>query len=791
MSSQLKLITVLFSISISLFAQVSNTITSVNFGELKTGNSVDVTAELVNPLSIVNIQIVYKSFQDIDYKVRDMELIGNFASYKIDGEDISAPLLSYYLVIRLNSGTQETYPQGIPDFAKPVDLAIKDRTEKDREILILSPTEGETLPLDELFISVSLVRVPEIVDVANSKIILNGEDITSKVTFSGDLLLFYPDNFPGTVKTGSQKMEIKTYDKEGNLYHSTSRKFSAVGIGGIPDRSRKYKYSGSVVGEVRNEYFNTESTLYNNIGLTLSGEMDAWRIRGYGYLTSEENTSLQPQNRYSLTLSNNWLYFRGGDSYPRYTNLLLNGKRVRGVDAKLDYDEFSLQGSYGQIRRSVEGILLETYSSDNTPLVSNVIRIDSSKYGDPYGRVEFGLYERDLLSGRLAFGSSNDILVGLSFLHSKDDVQSIDFGLKPRENLVAGIDLGMSFDNRSIVFKGEAAMSVLNSDITTGSFTDEQIDSIYSSEGIQGGDSETFKQLSNTFGSIMTVNQFIEPLNFTELSSLATEGTIELNYYSNRLRGSYIYRGSQFISFGQEYTRTDVQGFNINDRIHLAKNQLMVTLGYENLHDNLQKTKLYTTTFQTFRISASLSLLANAPYLTIGYIRNENSNGVEPEDTLRINVDDVTNRFSANIGYDFNLKVRHNTTLGFMASQRVDDGHYRSDADYMSTSFTFNSFWTGNFLTFLNIIYYNSEIALVKYTYLTISAGGKYRLLDNNLELSLFYSPSFGDFERQSVDFITSYQLIQNLWLRLQMRYYKMSQGYNNSVAGLTVRYNF
>jgi len=131
MSSQFKLITVFLFISASLFAQVSNTITSVTFGELKTGNSVEVTADIVNPLSVVNIQIVYKSFQDIDYKVRDMEVIGNTASYKIDGQDISAPLLSYYLVIRLNNGGQETYPQGIPDFAKPIDLTIKDRTEKD------------------------------------------------------------------------------------------------------------------------------------------------------------------------------------------------------------------------------------------------------------------------------------------------------------------------------------------------------------------------------------------------------------------------------------------------------------------------------------------------------------------------------------------------------------------------------------------------------------------------------------------------------------------------------------
>ncbi len=116
--------------------------------------------------------------------------------------------------------------------------------------------------------------------------------------------------------------------------------------------------------------------------------------------------------------------------------------------------------------------------------------------------------------------------------------------------------------------------------------------------------------------------------------------------------------------------------------------------------------------------------MANAPYLIVGYIRNENSNGVKQEDTLRINVDDVTNRFSANIGYDFDLKVRHNTSLGFMASQRADNGYYRSDADYMSTSFTLNSFWANNFHTFLNAIYYNSEIALVKYSYVTLSVGG-------------------------------------------------------------------
>ncbi len=775
----------------SIFAQVGNSISSVSIGELKTGNSVEVVAELVNPLSISSLQIVYKSFQDTDFKVREMEVIGNRALYKIPGNDVSAPLLSYYLEIKLNTGERETYPLGIPEIARPIDLTISDRSEKDREILFLSPAEGETFTIEDLFISVSLVKVPETVDVSKTKIILNGEDISSLITFAGDLLLFYPDNFPGTVEGGNQNLEIEVYNHDGTLYHKVSREFISLDADEAFSLGREFRYSGSAIGEIRNEYFNQSSTLYNNIGLTLIGQYKNWSVKGYGYLTSEENPDLQPQNRYSLTISSDWLNLRGGDSYPRYTNLLLNGKRIRGIDALVDFSGVSLQSSYGQTRRSIEGDLLETYSRDNTPLISNVILIDSSKYGNPYGRVRFGAYERDLLAGRLAFGDENNVLAGISFLHSKDDVNSIDFGLKPQENLVAGLDLAMNFDNRSIVIKGEAAFSALNSDISSGSFSDEQIDSIFSYEGGNSSDAETLKQINSAIGSIFTVNQYIEPLNFTELSSLATEGTIELNYFSNNLAASYIYRGNQFVSFGQEYTRTDVQGININDRIRFANDQLFLTLGYENLHDNLQGTKLYTTRFQTFRFAASLFLKSDAPNFTFGYIRNDNSNGVDPSDSLRLSVDDVTNRVTFNVGYDFNLKVRHNTNLSLMASQRDDNGLYRSDANYLSTSFSLNSYWSRNFLTTLSAIYYDSEISLVKYSYVTFTLGGKYKMLQDNLEFSLYYNPSYGDFKRHSVDFITSYQLIKNMWLRLQMRYYKIAEGYNNSIAGLSVRYNF
>ncbi len=776
-----------------IIAQASNTVSSISFGEIKDGNPVDVTVSLINSLSISRVQIIYKSFQETDYRVREMEILGDIAVYQIAGEDVSAPIISYYLIIEMKDGGRETYPLGIPEAAQPIDLTVLSKSEKDKEILILSPSSNETLSLNDLFISISMVKASDNVDISKTKIILNGEDVTSNVLFAGELLLYYPQNFEGSLESGDQSLEVEVYDNDGTLYHSIKRNFVAVDAATAIDLGSGFRYSGNVAGEVRNELFDDRNTLYNNLALTLNAGNDNWKFKGYGYITSEENANVQPQNRYSVSVSSNWLNIRGGDSYPRYNNLLLNGKRVRGVDGKIDYGILHLQGSYGQVRREVKGSLIETYSEDNAPLHTNVIRIDSAKYGNPFGKVDFGIYSRNLLSGRIGLGSKNGFEFGVSFLHSKDDVNSVEFGVKPEENLVASTDLRWAIDDQRIIIKGLTAVSIINSDITSGTYSDEQIDSIFASGNDIGSDVENFKNLKNMISPFFTVNQFVEPLNFTELSSLAAEGSLELNYFNNNLKGSYIYRGNQFNSFGQEYTRTDVAGLNITDRFRTLSNQLFFTVGYENLNDNLQGTKTTTTNFQTLRASVSLFMRADVPNITLGYTRNKNKNGIEPADTLNraLSVNDITDRYSLNFGYDFNFSVRHNSSLSFSTSNREDESFYNNDSKYFSTAFTINSYWTKALVSNFSVIYYNSEISTIQYKYVTIMAGGRYRLLNDDLELSLNYSPSFGDFNRHAVDLVASYQVIDNLWLRAQMRYYNMPDSGTNTITGVTLRYNF
>lgn len=777
-----------------IYSQASNTISSISFGEIKDGNPVDVRVSLINSLSISRVQIVYKSFQETDFRVREMEILGDIAIYQIAGEDISAPILSYYLIIEMKDGKRETYPFGVPDVAQPIDLTVLSKSEKDKEVLILSPNSNETISLNELFISISLVKAPDNVDVSKTKIILTGEDITPNVLFAGELLLYYPQNFEGSLSTGKQSLEVKIYDKDGSLYHSIKRDFFAIDAAMAMDLGSGFRYKGKVAGEVRSETFsNRESVLYNNLALTLNAENDDWKFKGYGYVTSEENGDVQPQNRYAISVSSDWLNLRGGDSYPRYNNLLLNGKRVRGVDGRIEYGIFNLQGSYGQVRREVEGELIETLSVD-TLLQSNVIRINSTKYGEPFGMVEFGLHSRDLLSGRIGLGTKSGFEFGVSFLHAKDDVNSVEFGVKPQENLVASADLRFALDDQRIIIKGLSAVSVINSDITSGTYSDEQIDSIFTSGDEFGGDIDNFKNINDKLSPFFTVNQFLEPLNPEELSSLAAEGSIELNYYKNNLKGSYIYRGDQFKSFGQEYTRTDVAGLNVTDRFTTLSNQLFFTIGYENLNDNLQSTKVTTTTFKTLRASVSLFMRSDVPNITFGYIRNQNENDIEVTDSLNkfLSVNDNTNRYSLNLGYDFNFtNVRHNSSLSLMTSNREDESFFNNDSKYLSVSLNLNSYWTRALVSNFNLIYYDSEISSEKYNYVTIMLGGRYRMLNDELELSLNYSPSFGDFNRHAIDLVASYQVIRDIWLRVQMRYYNMPDRGTNTISGVVVRYNF
>ncbi len=774
----------------SVFAQFSNYISTVETNEALDGRAVSLTANLIQSTNVSKIILAYRNFGETEYTESELTIAGLSAKGIIPAEHVKIPFVEYFFTIVFFDGTYETFPENIFADGLPLQLVVKESRSIDSGILILSPENGEVLTEDELLISVSLIHTDDLVSNSSTKILIDGVDISSDVFFADDLLLFSAANFPGTVSIGDHLLTVETYDNKGNKYGIESIEFSIKSSRILSSSENNFTYNFDFKGESRNERFNSNSTWFNNIMGNFLGRLNDWKFKSRLYVTSEEKSYLQPQNRYYASVESDWLKLELGDNFPRYSKLVLDGKRVRGVSGGLYLGFFNLESSYGQLTRSNEGSIIEKFTNSDT-LGTNIISIDPVKHGADLASVNFGKYQRDLLVVRPSFGSGEEFQLGFTYLHSKDDQKSIEFGKSPQENLLFGTDLLTTADDKRIILTADAAINITNQDISTGTLSDSEIDSLDLS--LFSVDPEDLKNIKNILGNFITVNQFLNPLNPHKFSSFAAEAALELNYFNNSLKATYLYRGNDFRSFGQSFLRTDVRGFNIVDRLKLVQNKLFVSVTFERLEDNLQDTKIATTTYQTLNTSISYYPRTDLPNITVGYSRYENFNGM---DTRKISngiyaVDEGTDKYIIQLSYNIEGAIRHNVYLSMVASDREDYTNKNSDGHNLSTSLMLNSNWSSKFISFFNITYYNSDYSDIIYKYTTLSFGGKYRAIPQKLELSLNVSPSFGDFERQAFDFIATYYALKNLSIVMQARVFRIPDSSTNSIIGLTTQWNF
>jgi len=764
------------------YSQVSDYISNVEISNAKEGEPLVINANITQPSAISKIDFVYRAFGQSEFNVQEMSLVGANASTSVSAEGIHPPYVEYFFRIFLNNGKSEVYPIGAPKSAAALRVDIKPVSEKDKQIIILSPQKGEITNLSDLLITVSLLRLPTTVDKKATKIFIDGRDVTSLVLFSDDLLILRPDNLEIPIKKRNHLLKINIYKKDGKLYHSVTTQFGVIVDAGSSAYENRFIYGMDIDAESRNERFNGIDTWYNNVALNVNGTYNDWKFKGRAYVTSEEEATRQAQNRFYARISNSWLNLVVGDNFPSYSNLIMDGKRVRGVTGSVKYGAFNLQSSFGQIRRSIEGKLIIKLFKD--PLESDVIRIDSVKYGAPFGRVKFGTYNRNVFAIN-TYAEGSHYKFGLSYLHSKDDNSSIVFGGKPEENAVFGTNLNLKFDQRRIQFSGQAAVSVFNTDISTGELSDAQIDSLFGNGSFSSISVSDAKKLKSIVSPFITFNQFLGPLNPEKFSTLAWESALRLSYFKNNIKATYIYRGNDYRSFGQSYLRTDIKGYNVIDRINLLSNKLFVSVGYENLEDNLQNTKPATTVFQTINSAISIYPRNGLPNFTIGFSHYDNNNSM-PKDSSEIN--NITNNISASVSYDFTAGVRHSARLSFSSSVRDDRSLFNSDANIKLGVLNFKSTWNIHFASILNTVYSSSEVGGISYSYVTVNAGGRFNFFENRLRFTATVGPSFGDLERMAIDVYGNYQLLENIRLGFQARYYKLKNQSYSSIFSLTAQ---
>lgn len=756
------------------FAQISNIVSEVKIGNAKENEPLTLEVRFQQSALVTKAVIAYRSFGQNEYTQSEMNLQGTSAFFTISAAEVIPPNIEYYMLFTLTSGGEETYPLEFITSNNPIQITVQGISGKDKEVLIMSPEKNEKILPAEFFISISLLRASDIVNKSATKIYLDNKDITNLALFADDIIIISPENFQIQLKDGLHNLAIELYDTANVLYHSVSSQFVIINPSYALLGQSAIKYAADVRLESRNENVQTVGTWYNNVNVNVQADYKGFELTGNVYATSEEKKYLQPNNRYMISLSTDYAAITLGDHYPKYPSLVLNGKRVRGFSGEINLGFFNIQTSLGEISRNVEGTFIQYKDS----LGGNIIAVDPLKHnGNRYAEVETGTFKRSLLAVRPSFGRGENFQFGLTFLHVKDETGSIEYGTSPKENLVLGTDLMFGFDNQNILFTTQAAFSLLNKDISQGSLSDSQIDSVFGPNGLINMDPNSVKKLRDRVTGLFTVNQYVTPLNPQELPSLAAETALSVNYFDNYLKGSYIYRGDQYSSFGQSYIRTDIAGINILDRLRLFENKFFVSVGFENLQDNLQKTKRATTTFQTLNTSVSFYPRTNLPSIIVGYTRLNNTNGLSPikdptDSTAYLSaINDVTNRISTQLSYNFEWHYRHSVSFSFVNSARDDQSHANYDIDNSSVTVSSGTRWLDNLSSSFNISMNSSKVDTTNFDYVSLSLGANYSMMQDRLLLAGSLSPSFGDYKRTSIDASALYYLMPNLTVQFQIRY--------------------
>jgi len=773
-------------------AQVSDKIGKITTGTAEPGKALTIQIELLQATTLDHLELAYRQFGVREFTRTEMSLTGNVASAALPGEAIVPPFVEYYILLYY-SGREvpETYPVENPE-QSPLQISVQPGAFGKSQILILSPDPGERVTMENLLVSFSLAQFDSVAAITEIRVAVDNTDLSQIIVQYGDLIVVRPENMSVRFSPGAHEAHVALFDRSGNRIDSVSWSFSLEGtVEEMPRFARPvspWRTYSSLQLETRQEKIAGSTTPFNRMTLNANASYREFQARGYLYLTSEEKENRQPQNRFLFVAESPWLKLGYGDTYPTMPDLIMNGKRLRGFFSNLTTSKFNLDIAFGTVSRKIEGSIGTPFpdtalSAEMANDPGAVFQLyDTAGGAARYVKMNPGNYERDLFVVHPIFGKRLGSHWGFTYLKGKDDISSIKYGVRPRENAVFGTDILLSFDRQNFEIMGQAAVSATNNDITDGTYTDEDIDSLFSDSDEK--ERKNIRQMRDYFSSIITINENLIPLRFKNLSTLSYEAGIGLNYFNNTFRLTYMRHGEAYESFGQTYLRPDVAGLTITDRLRLFKNQIFLSTGYERLQDNTMGSKAATTTTSTANVSVSYFPAVNFPNITLSYLHASNENGIDISDTLGYAVSDRTNRVLLHISKEIKYIARNNVYLTFGTSVRNDETIRDLDTRSLTVGLGALSRFEIPLQTTFNVTVNSNKIVTsaiesATITYTTIYMNAQYQTLGSKMTLTGAISPTLGDIQRYLVNFGVQYVFLPYLTARTELSLYFNRKLYN------------
>jgi len=562
--------------------------------------------------------------------------------------------ISFYFRILLSGGEEQTIPSVDP-INNPYYVSLKPEDEPlaDTSFILLSPDQEYNFQDDDFMVAISYFSIQDQMKHKTLKLFINGNDVSAQAVITENLLVYNP----AYIKPGSYKIEVVIYNKDGSIY---KKKDWTVKVKKVPTVQRlPISVHGDILIDSRltlndadtgSYYYDKDDELKTIGRLRLKGERGFFRYRGMIYISSEEKSSRQPYNRYSLDLYVPDLQLNIGDHNQVFSNTTIAGKNVRGVGGELNFGFFKLHSFYGQIQRHITG----TQDTTSTPY-------DTTYTG--------GYYDRNTLGVRLRFGNERTFYVGLNAVKTKDDMGSEKYAQNPKDNIVIGLDSKLSLCKRRFQFGWEVAASLLNNDISAGVISQNDLDSL----GIElPFDPESIE-------NIFVINTNVEPYKLS-MSNIAAEGFIRAFFLNNLLNMKYSYIGGSFHTLANPYLQNDKTGLHIMDNVTLLNNQLSVGIGYHTYNDNIRSTKKSTTYTRGFLFNAGYYPRGNMPNMSANMQQINVYN--EVTDTSLVPVNQINTITTLNTSYKLPVHIFSPTDTRFSLSYSYSNTADRDENNY-------------------------------------------------------------------------------------------------------------
>ncbi|MFQ5823081.1 MAG: hypothetical protein ACE5JB_03400 [bacterium] len=730
------------------------------------------------PVVFIRLYFKSKGDQSFDYIEMRKETSGYFG--ELEPSKFSPPELEYFILALLSDQTVITYPEWNP-YGNPIVVSIASQMapvpepdsvkpdvsevvplesapEKispslpedeylsdESPVLILSPEEGEKFNVgEEVVIAASFITDENTIDINSINLFVDDSNVTIEAEISENLLTYSTS----VLEPGNHQILIQGYYTSGVELSPTIWSFTIVGK--QKRASSESIVRGRVFAETRQENISTKGFDDNIIGGSFYGKYGITKFDARLYLTSRESKRFQPRNRYSINIELPVLGVTFGDTYPRFNDLMLWGKRVRGIYGRLHLGFFNVDVVHGETIRQVAAereIVINP--TTNTPF-ENIAGEDSTVL------VPTGIHRQRLFGIRQSFGSGKNFQLGFNFLKVRDDTTSLASGessQSPQDNLVIGSDLLIAFDHHRFELRGGAALSFLTKDISNGPLNKTKIEEQF---GVNlPFDPEDFKDF-------LIINTSTVPLDPRDLSSLAWNFNFKFDYFNNNFQFGYKSIGSQYNSLGNTFLRTDLQGFFVRDRFRLYKNKIYLNFGFENYDDNFSKdNENPITKLKTFNYGFSIYPGPGLPNLNFNlrnHDRNNNKttldslfttnqfNPTGQDTTLIDNREKNTTRdWSVQVNYDVNLlQLNHSITLSYITSDR--DDRFRSNLSNVASNiqlFTVRTEYQFPLTTTFSFARNDNKFAAGSNTFNFKMLGAKAEYFLFNRRLKTYFSTNF------------------------------------------------